>query len=236
MTDIEGGTWDFMRQRQLWHFDPNRTEARTAHSVIAQVRGDLDRLASEIPLGEAKTLGTSMAHRDGTASFFDQIQAGNEADARRLGLDPTMQYAMVFDSKRHATDAPLAHRLVSQLPLEDAYWKLHRQRPGQVWPVHFDNYHAFARGTQGGDEWADPGVRRLWIMLSDWRWGQFVQVGNWVWSHWAAGDVLYFDWLIPHGSANCGHEDRLSMLVTGRTTDELSRWVDEGQPRVIDIS
>lgn len=232
---IEHGTWEHMRQSGRWHFDPDRADSPTDHKLIAKVRADFPKLLKDLPAGDTKTLRRSMEHRSGAPSFFDRIQAGNVADAERLGLDPDLAYASVFDAKSSATEVPVISRLLSRLPLDEPYWKFHRQRPGQVWPVHFDNYHAFDRTLVDGDEWADPGVRRLWLMLADWQWGQFIQIGNSVWSHWHAGDVLYFDWLIPHGSANCGHSDRVSLLVTGRNTPDLQQWVKGNSPQEIDL-
>lgn len=236
MTNIEDGTWEHLRERGVWHFDPAREDPPRDHRVIARVRGDLDRLIDEVPPGTVKGLGSSMSHRsDDGLSAFDRVQAGNEADARRLGLDPDLEYALVFDAKSADLAPTLADRLVELLPLGDAYWKLHCQQPGQLWPVHFDNYHAFDR-EPGADVWADPGVRRLWVMLCDWQWGQVVQVGNTTWSGWTAGEVLFFDWLVPHGSANFGHAARWSLLVTGRAMPELEDWVAADGIRTLDLS
>jgi hypothetical protein len=236
MTNIEKGTWDYMRNTGLWHFDPQLDEPKTAHRVIAQIRGPLDKLIDQVPPGQPKTLQRSMQHRPDRSTYFDRIQKGNEADAARLGLDPERPYAEVFDAKKALEpNSPMIEQLVAKLPLDNAYWKLHRQKPGQNWPMHFDNYHAFERKAGDVEGWVDPGIRRLWIMLSDWRWGQFVQLGNKVWSHWSAGDVMYFDWLVPHGSANCGHSDRVSLFVTGEATHELENWVSAPSPRTIEL-
>lgn len=232
MTRIEAGTWTHMQATGRWHFDPTMTEDPADHCVIARIDGPHDELIDEIPAGTAKSLATSMEHRS-QVSAYERIQLGNEADARRMGLSASRRYASVFDSKRTPTDAPLVEQLVDLLPLTTTYWKHHRQRPGDAWPMHFDNYHVFDRPEADVDAWTDPGVRRLWIMLTDWRWGQFVQVGNRVWSHWSAGDVLYFDWLVPHGSANCGHSDRHSLLVTGYPTAELATWVQSRRMRTL---
>jgi len=46
---------------------------------------------------------------------------------------------------------------------------------------------------------------------------------------------MYFDWLVPHGSANCGHSDRVSLFVTGEATHELENWVSAPSPRTIEL-
>lgn len=234
MSNMEEGTWEHLRSLGVWHFDVDRQDDPHSHRVIAHIVTDFEELRSAVPPGRAKRLSNSMQHRVGEGSFFDRVQRGNEADAARLGLPETLTYADVFDAKGE-TPVGGIDRIVSALPLERAYWKLHTQRPGQIWPMHFDNYHAMREQVTAGDEWADPGVRRMWVMFTDWSWGQFIQIGNTVWSHWRKGDVLFFDWLVPHGSANCGHAERTSLVVTGVPSPDLDEWLASDAPRVITI-
>jgi hypothetical protein len=232
MSPIETGTWEHLRELGVWHFDTAQEDDRDSHRVIAHIDADLASIRSSIPNGTAKSLKNSMVHRAGGDSYFDRVQQGNEVDAKSMGLASNLEYADVFDAK--GIKGPIeVEKLVATLPLTGTYWKFHTQRPGQVWPIHFDNYHAMRGRIDPGQEWADPGVRRMWVMFTDWSWGQFIQIGNTVWSHWRRGDVLYFDWLVPHGSANCGHDVRESLVVTGSPTPDLSDWIASDVPRVI---
>lgn len=233
MGRVEDGTWAYLRERGLWHFDPQLSEPSDSHGVIGRLMGDCSRLWADVPPGQPKTLGSSMQHRT-TDSYYERIQRGNEQDAREYGFAADQIYADVFDAKRSQDSVTLIDSLVNLVPLDGAYWKVHRQGPGQLWPVHVDNYHALAAGGQRAAEWRDPGVRRILIMLTPWSWGQAFFVGNRVWSHWSPGEILFMDWLVPHGSANCGHEVRISLVITGYVTEEFQSWVN-GDPREIDI-
>lgn len=233
MGHLEDGTWEYLRDRGLWHFDPLLAERPSSHRILGRISGDLSRLWIDVPPGETKTLARSMEHRS-PGDFYGRVQRGNEADARRYGFDPEQSYAEVYDAKGRDRRVDLVDEVVASFPLDGAYWKLHRQRPGQIWPVHVDNYHALAEGGRQAEEWLDPGVRRLIVMLTPWSWGQAFFVGNRVWSNWEPGEILYMDWLVPHGSANCGHDDRISLVITGFVTEEFERWV-HGDARMIAI-
>ena len=60
---------------------------------------------------------------------------------------------------------------------------------------------------------------RLFVSLQDWSWGQYLLMGNYHWTQWSAGDVMWFRWQdLPHGSANCGHKPRYFLKITGKKT------------------
>lgn len=63
--------------------------------------------------------------------------------------------------------------------------------------------------------------------------GHYITFGNTPWTGWKAGDILYFDWLVPHGTANCGNTPRFSMFVTGFMTDEMRNWIQNDEFREI---
>jgi hypothetical protein len=58
-------------------------------------------------------------------------------------------------------------------------------------------------------------VKRKLLMVSDWHWGQMLQIDNTVLTHWSSGDV--FD--IPvgqwHASANQGIKPKITISLTG---------------------
>jgi hypothetical protein len=63
-------------------------------------------------------------------------------------------------------------------------------------------------------------VARLEIMVYDWQPGHVWAYGNTYWKQWKAGDIAWHNWRdIPHGTANFGRSDRVTLQVTGLTTD-----------------
>jgi hypothetical protein len=236
---IEAGTWAYMRATRRWHFDTTRSEPE--FRIVGTIpRDDIAKIRAIVPSrGDIKNLQTSMSHRPSTESYFDRVQAGNLRDAELYGFTEIQPYAEVADGRRGEVMERLRSELawlLDLIPLADSYIKVHHQHPGQLWPIHFDNYHALNESIgndPSADPWADPGVRRLWVALDDWAWGQFVQIGNQTWSHWTAGDIAYFDWLVPHGSANSGHSVRSSMMVTGRLIDRSREWLESTEPHVL---
>jgi hypothetical protein len=230
---IEEGTWEYLQREGLWHFDPARSQ--TDFRVIGRIASGLDRLISERSgTASPKRLASSMVHRSPT-DYFSRIQIGNKADARRYGYPPDLCYSHVIDRKGETTLEPYTAQLLQCLRLDDAYVKYHFQHPGNVWPMHFDNYHALRPDADACSAWNDPGVRRLLIALEDWYFGQVITFGTSVWTGWRAGDIAYFDWLVPHGSANIGNRIRSSMVITGRTNAVFNAWVASGTSRELDL-
>lgn len=231
MTNVEDGVWDFLRSTGKWHFDPD--SAASEFRIIGRIENMDDLGMSDgLPPTRMKSMANSMSHRT-EGSYFDRIHMGNLRDRERYGFDASSGYAHVWDQK-HSTDAPMwVQRIADALPLEESYSKISDQQPGQVWPLHVDNYHAAANADDLDDQWKDPGVRRLMVALDDWDWGQVVSFGNGMWHHWKRGDILYFDWLVPHGSANWGISPRRTLQVTGVHTQKLKDWVASGEFRTV---
>lgn len=228
------GTWNRMIDERRWHFDPFASKAE--HQIIARLTlpADVDQQVEACRAQMTpKTLGNSNRLAPATSAAYASLNDGNAADARRFTGGEKMAYASVGDQLAGFELPECCRRIMNLLPLDDCYGKLHVQNPGEVWPMHFDNYNAFRRDSDLS--WEDPGVRRLLIAMGDWRWGQMIELGNSMWTQWRAGDVLYFDWLVPHGSANCGIYPRTTLVVTGRVTNELRDWLKGDLPRELHV-
>ena len=58
----------------------------------------------------------------------------------------------------------------------------------------------------------------------DYTFGQMMQFGNRVITHWRKGQCIFFRWQdLPHCTANCGHHDRWLMHVTGMRTEKFDK-------------
>lgn len=122
------------------------------------------------------------------------------------------------------------YELADTLGLKNSLARYHVQFPGEVTAWHTDIFspsHEFLNENQTdlSDESVgrDKNIRRLMIALEDWQPGQFLLFGNTPWLNWSAGDVIYWDYGVPHGSANMGYAPRVSVSITGQITDQFTK-------------
>ena len=85
--------------------------------------------------------------------------------------------------------------------------------PGHLSFWHFDSYATFVKEHNVGPEVQDR-IQRSAIMMTNWSFGQVLQIGGTVYSGWNAGDVFTWHGSTWHGAANFGIEDFTVMQVT----------------------
>tara|TARA_B110000971_G_C20017728_1_gene504780 strand:- start:1124 stop:1864 length:741 start_codon:yes stop_codon:yes gene_type:complete len=91
--------------------------------------------------------------------------------------------------------------------------RAHVQLTGQMFNLHIDKL--WDRCSKDPEQ-----VARITIMLDDWKPGQFYMYGNYIYSHWKAGEAHIFDWPnVPHCTANASNTPRAVLQVTGLKTD-----------------
>jgi hypothetical protein len=128
------------------------------------------------------------------------------------------------------------YELAKDLGFESAYIRYHVQFPGEVTVWHTDIYspsHEFLPNynQDTGDEHVgkDTGIRRIIIALEDWDWGHVFHFGSTSWTHWNVGDVVYWDYGVPHCSANMGYTPRISASITGSVTDKFYQGIEHAK-------
>ena len=106
--------------------------------------------------------------------------------------------------------------------------------------MHIDNQMRYARQKWrkiwkdgGGDK--DPlKLRRFLIALNDWDYGHAWHFGNTTYSQYKAGECVAYDWTgVPHGTANFGFTDRLTLQLTGFVTDKTKELMKSGHKDLI---
>jgi len=110
-------------------------------------------------------------------------------------------------------------RISEEFALKDCMTRIHVQNPGQMWNLHLDKLEKWNK--------EDPSsVMRIMIQLTDWQQGHFWSYGNYTFTRWKAGDVTTFDWQnVPHSTANAGHTARVTLQLTGITTEETKKFL-----------
>jgi len=121
------------------------------------------------------------------------------------------------------------NKFAEDIGLEYSQSRYHVQFPGEVTAWHTDIFsptHEFLvdYDDDQDDEFVgkDKNIRRIMIALQPWQRGHFLQFGYTPWIDWSAGDVIGWDYGVPHGSANMGYEPRISVSITGKITDKFA--------------
>ena len=118
---------------------------------------------------------------------------------------------------------PVIQQVSDLFALDNCMARIHVQKPGEMWPLHFDALDTIAFNVSDVDQ-----IMRLTINLSDWQPGHFWSVGNYIWQNWRAGDVTVIDHInVPHCTANTSHEARVTLQLTGVATEQTHAFLKE---------
>lgn len=154
---------------------------------------------------------------------LDIMQAQKE-EKLRAGYHPN---AAMYRVKNCKPDSYFV-QLAQELGLKHSLARFHLQFPGEVTAWHTDIFnpaHEFlddsASEMPDSEVGADRNIRRILIALEDWDWGHIFSFGKTPWVNWDAGDVIFWDYGVPHGSANMGYRPRISVSITGQATDQF---------------
>ena len=192
-----------------WDFDYNAKQiTRDRFNVFGKITRKIN-VNIDAP-GNNKIIDTK------NKSAVNQIIANGQRAQDRFEL-------MVCNKNWGMEFVELAHLI----PWQTHSVHIHNQMPGHMHPFHMD----FPTVENITHKEKLEKVRRCWIMLDDWHPGQVVQMGNYVWTKWKKGDVVYFDWQnLPHGTSNFGHHPRPIISTVGFTTPEFEEAIKSTSP------
>ena len=216
MSETKSSSWDKLRAKSTYHFDPTRKETHNDVIIdLGHIRPDWDDELQTI-LAESRPANWETRGFKGEGVFVPKPELEDEEyDLERVGIDPKVtitDLAWKLGPKLQAVSDAFA--------LDDCMNRIHVQRPGQLWHRHIDKLYKWF--PEDPDQ-----VMRIFIQLTDWQPGQFWEYGNYHWTQWRAGSVTTFDWQnLPHSTANAGFEPRVTLQITGvktgRTMDYLA--------------
>jgi len=91
-----------------------------------------------------------------------------------------------------------------------AYYRMHT---GTVMPEHRDLYKRYIEvfGLQG----RESSIRRAIVFLEDWKSGHYLELDGYPVVKWSAGDVVEWQYDVPHMAANIGLDPRYTLQITG---------------------
>lgn len=80
----------------------------------------------------------------------------------------------------------------------------------EIMPEHVDHYTTYMKLF--GVEYKH--VRRILVMLEDWKPGHYLEINKTGIVNWAAGDYFIWESDVPHAASNIGIEDRYTLQIT----------------------
>lgn len=202
--------YEYRQQFSAWHFDAwQPDEPYMLNENFATVKGNW-----ETELESMQTVGLK--------GEMDEYRKKATGEAQKWGNTFDRYYSIQdYDPSKHSTLKAVAE----SFGLGNYSVKVHLQKPGQMSSWHLDKGMAGGNG-QDAQTFKDNAEQliRIFVMLNDYSFGQMMQFGNRVITHWRKGQCIFFRWQdLPHCTANCGHSDRWLMHVTGIRTEKFDR-------------
>ncbi len=218
---------EFVRSLGHWHYDkwamPNG-EFKKIHQIQPDLyHAELEKLKQMLDtVKDSWNNQSQLRIRQETAKSKDpetnlKILEGQENDRLRAGygVEKSMYHV------RQVEAGSVWEIIGQQFGLENSLIRLHVQFPGDVTAWHTDIFAPYHDLLPAPAEknvetvGQDIGLRRIIIALEDWEWGQCFMFGAETWSQWRAGDVVYWNFGVPHCASNMGFAPRICMSVTG---------------------
>jgi hypothetical protein len=222
--------WDFSKSRSNYHFDPTINEDdNPPFKIIGRVEGDL-----------AFHLQDSLKRFSVRANGFkNRLSVQNNRDIKPFTHDydeAELAYLGLSDDHAFFDNVKVCPKLLYKLRTQLGFMEVgfgggfHIQHPGQLFPFHVDELPNI-RGNDP-DHWSNQkpeSIARLEIMVHDWQPGHVWAYGNTYWKQWKAGDIAWHDWRnTPHATANIGRSDRVTLQLTGWTTEQTRQIIRDG--------
>ena len=222
---------EFVRSLNLWHYDKNTSQRE--FTKISNVKGfetELKNIRDNIDLIGRTWNNQSIEQIEAVVSnqgAFDlEIMQGQKKDKLDAGyrLDQPM-YRI-----RQCSNDSIFYSIAKDIGLDYPCARYHVQFPGEVTVFHTDIFspaHEFlpdiVKNRPEEEIGLDNGIRRVLIALEDWDWGQILMFGTDTWKQWNAGDMIYWEYGVPHCASNMGYSPRISVSITGLVTEKFNK-------------
>jgi hypothetical protein len=210
-------SWDTTKEKSSYHFDDQFADDARFDTVInlGQIKPCWDAELQEIIATAKPATWRTRGYKGEGVEAPREDQIAEEYDLTRIGMD-----AEVTITHLNWAIPPVLKQITELFALEDVMERIHVQMPGEVWNLHLDKLQKWCP--------EDPSrVMRIMIQLTDWQLGQFWEYGNYHHNKWRAGEVTTFDWAnVPHGTANAGHNPRVTFQLTGVRTAKTEEFLN----------
>lgn len=160
----------------------------------------------------------------GDRDTISPMLAQEEYDIKQGGGDPKalMLTNMVEDFEAFPIITKMKEYFGVEGGADEAKVRAHVQLTGQMFNRHIDKL--WERCPEDPER-----ICRITFFLEDWQPGQFYMYGNYIYSHWKAGEAHIFDWAnVPHATANASNSPRSTIQITGLKSDRTRQIIENG--------
>lgn len=95
-------------------------------------------------------------------------------------------------------------------PYKNMTYNFYKMSQLEIMPEHVDHFQTYLK--LHNQEYKN--VKRILVMLEDWKPGHYLEVAGRGFTNWVAGDYFEWDSDVPHAAANIGIEDRYSLQIS----------------------
>ena len=197
-----------------WHYDP--TMPSTDYQYVGRFITDFNWHLKNVDWGKPEH-GVDLWPEDELKPMDIHNLSWGKKDNINVGYTEhnTQKYQLFNDDNI----PQVFYDMAEKSGLENYSVALFKQNPGQTNPWHFDTYQGVVnKYKKQGIELSDKdikNIKRYLVVLEDWDWGHFLQIGNNVLSQWKAGDIFTWDYGMYHTTGNAGLTPKLTAHITG---------------------
>tara|TARA_R100000008_G_scaffold53666_3_gene32633 strand:+ start:1303 stop:2031 length:729 start_codon:yes stop_codon:yes gene_type:complete len=216
--------WDWTVAHSEYHFDKNiKDRIGDWFDILGVFEGDWSKERNAL-------INASIPINWSARKFYGYIDTPSpmllqeEYDIIQGGGNP--KELILTNMVQDWNNFPTLSKMMDYFGLEDSEEKkrAHVQLTGQMFNMHIDKL--WDRCPNDPER-----VARITIMLDDWQPGQFYMYGNYIYSHWKAGEAHIFDWPnVPHATANASNYSRAVLQITGLKTDHTRKILAAASP------
>jgi hypothetical protein len=214
MTEKYKSLLDYKKSLKDWHYNP--LAPSTDHLYVGRFMVDFSKHLKNVNWGESEHAVELWPEDENKPLDIHNLAWGKKDTIRAGYTEHNTKKYQLFNS----SEIPkILYDIAEMSGLENYSVALFRQDPGQTNPWHFDTFQGCVKKfKQQGVNLTEKDIKRIkryLIVLEDWDWGHFLQVGNNVLSQWRAGDVFTWEYGMYHTSCNAGTKPKLTAHVTG---------------------
>jgi hypothetical protein len=215
--------WDWTVAHSEYHFDKDIDESvGDWFDILGVFDGDW-KTERDALVAASMPINWETRKYYGDKDDTSPMLAQEEYDIAAAGGDP--KALMLTNMVDEWEDFPTLYAMADYFGITGdesgtAKKRAHVQLTGQMFNRHIDKL--WDRCPENPER-----VARITIMLDDWEPGQFYMYGNYVYSHWRAGEAHIFDWAnVPHATANASNHARATIQITGLKTNKTREIIE----------
>lgn len=138
------------------------------------------------------------------------IQQYEIADWTKQGYDYVKSFSgSMYDNRNPMPD--WVHVVGNLFDLNNKTYTFYRMKTLEIMPPHVDHFSTYMKLY--GVEYNK--IRRVLVMLEDWKPGHYLEIDGNCCTNWIAGDWFMWESDVSHAASNIGVDDRYTLQITG---------------------